>query len=963
MTDTSQQGPWTQFARTKAPPKEEGPWTQYSNPEGGSPQSAPAEQGPWTQFERTKEPPALTPKAPSIPSLPVPSWDKMGTSPAKPAEKGIYAGAKGALSGAISGLKSGATESNPLELTPEQTQAALQTPGPTWIKSLSAVPSVIGNVMGYGTNLAIAGVGGAIGGGIAGYEGASDAEKRNITAQAEREFGGIMDSEMGRVGEPHGSKGLLPAKAAKIEEVKAAPWEQFKRPERAEGFSSEPVPQSAGAAAAPSAPPLPERPSTDLINTQDDRFFRLKGAATADKAEFVQRVEAMPELIRNPKIQEKLYRYMEGDSSVKLTPEEKAAYEDHIAPLKREERDLFEEVKKSDLDVGDYDPEYVHRIVKGRAPQFEAFAGDSSRSNPIGGTQTLPKATSSMKDRVFYAIEDPQGVRRTVAIKDGNMALAGKNGTFTPLKPSTFGGTKPKEIRPGETVTVGGKPWTVKNALTPEIEAATGTMYHKNAVANTIDNVARLRSVARAIHETERLKASPEFKAYAKPYGEKNIPNDWRETTMPTFRGYLMDPKLANVIDDFYGKRSKGATAEMLAKVNRFAVGSLFWSPVPHALNAGGHWFTARGWDWITPKGVKSLALDSAIAMKEVITQGPKYQQLLREGSGLIYGGLANREFYETMMKRLGEDVKRQPDKWDPIARVLGVSPVDLVRMMYNGAARSLWSVSDMFMMQRVLELERKGMSTRAAIREAERHIPNYRIPPEVLGSRAINEVLTNPIATEFSRYHYGMLKSYAHMAKDLAVGDAKQKFEALGNIMATAFLMTVVWPVVNYGIQKLTGSNDLTLGPKGSTTIPQNLIDLWNGDKGFTEVLSGLVTIGPAIRTGLESFPSNLDWFTGRHIREPGDERSLRYGRVAAQQAEHIAENLVQPYSMVAQAERSGRGLVKGVLAQGLGLKFSGPEQKAKKEKAFKAQEKESRKRQKKPRGPIEDLAYKVGL
>jgi hypothetical protein len=310
--------------------------------------------------------------------------------------------------------------------------------------------------------------------------------------------------------------------------------------------------------------------------------------------------------------------------------------------------------------------------------------------------------------------------------------------------------------------------------------------------------------------------------------------------------------------------------------------------------------------------------VDGARAIREVVTQGPEYQRLLREGSGLVYGGVANQKFYETMMKRLGEDIKREPAKWDPIARVLGVGPSDLVKMLYEGSSRALWSVSDMFMLQRVFELERKGLAADQAIREAEKHIPNYRIPPEVLGSRIVASVLKEPALTEFSRYHYGMLKSYAHMARDLAVGTGKERFDAMGNIMATAVMMAAVWPVVNYGIQKLTGDKDLELGPKGSTTIPKDLLDLYNGNKDFIQVLSGLVTIAPVLRTGMEMFPSNMDWFTHKPIAEPDDMKHGRVGRVAAQEAEHVADKLVQPYGMINQKE----GALKAAGKQALGLR-----------------------------------------
>ncbi len=189
------------------------------------------------------------------------------------------------------------------------------------------------------------------------------------------------------------------------------------------------------------------------------------------------------------------------------------------------------------------------------------------------------------------------------------------------------------------------------------------------------------------------------------------------------------------------------------------------------------------GLDWVTPRGWRSVLADGARAVGEVVTQGPKYQQLLREGSGLIYGSVANEKFYRSILQNLGEKIEREPNEWGPVAKAMDVTVGDLARMLYGASSRALWSISDMMMVQRVLELERKGMGTRAAVGETRRHIPNYRIPPKVLGSRVFAQALKDPSLTTFSRYHYGQWKSYARMAKDLASAykDPKQAFDAMG--------------------------------------------------------------------------------------------------------------------------------------------------------------------------------------
>src|SRR5262249_7820261 len=158
-------------------------------------------------------------------------------------------------------------------------------------------------------------------------------------------------------------------------------------------------------------------------------------------------------------------------------------------------------------------------------------------------------------------------------------------------------------------------------------------------------------------------------------------------------------------------------------------------------------------------------------------TMGPRYQEMLREGSGMIYGGVKTRDTYDFLARKAGIDIARDPGRWLSILRKIDPrlantlnAPADLVSWFYGKMRNVLWYANDVFMMQRVMELQRKGMGIREAIKEAEKHIPNYRLPSEIMGSRIMSEVMGNPNLLMFNRYHYGVFNSYANMIKD-AVG------------------------------------------------------------------------------------------------------------------------------------------------------------------------------------------------
>lgn len=729
------------------------------------------------------------------------------------------------------------------------------------------------------------------------------------------------------------------------------------------------------ASSAPPTAPLPEIPPRAIIAEQEDRFFRIRQAPVADKAEALRWIDTvLPPEMKNPEILERLYLFMENPNHP-LTPEEYKLFETYVAPWKKEELERWERVAKTDLKgIEDFDPTYAHRQVKGRTPGMDPVMGQGEAPSPLGG-RTLKQSTSSMKDRVFFAIQSETGERKVVARdEDGHLRIIEKGQPATPVKVNT-------KLKVGDAFYHDGQAWTFEQARTPEIEAQTDISYYKNALSNTIDNVLKLRQVERGIFELERLKASPEWQQYAfEGWDNPKAPRDYIEPKMPLFRGWKVQPKLAYAIDDFYGRANSGNLEQFLTKINRLAIGSMFWTPVAHLMNVAFHHTIARGWDWVKPSGVKSLMLDGAEAMREVMTLGPKYQEMLREGSGMLYGAVRNQEFYSMMMKRLGDEVARNPAKWDPIARLLGVGPSDLARMYYGTVQRGLWAGSDMFMMQRVLELQRKNMSMRDAIKDAERHIPNYRIPSEVLKSRMVSEFIQNPAFTEFSRYHYDFLESWANIAKDMfgppqknALGESR-RVEAIGQVMALAAIMGIVNPGLNWVAQQTFGPNAKFM-PRGPATLlqpavdwlftnqwikdhaPQPLLNLYNGDSSYLLTLGNLLMFAPVAKGVMESV-ANLDFFTGRHVREPADERAGRVPRVAGQELEHAAQTLVQPYQLISRLIHGDKSVPKGIAEQALGVSEPNREGKA---KVFQRQEKEAARRSVRPQGLIEQYLGKL--
>lgn len=725
-------------------------------------------------------------------------------------------------------------------------------------------------------------------------------------------------------------------------------------------------PESVGAAVAPKQAPPPDTPSLEHIMEVDDRLFKLRQQITADRAEMTQRFNEMPKSFVKPDTQKRSYMFGEKDPQGVLSTKERTMYDRFLQPLKDEEERLATELADSDVSLKDYNPDYMRRMVKGKNPQFDAFLEGAQDPDPrFSRTGPIRTSTGSQKERVYFTLVDASGGdRQVVALKGNKIFPVGKNASPSAIKgykvlPDAKGN---EELKPGAKILKGQKVYTLEQSWTREVKEQTGVDYYMNAIANTMDNVIRLRAIKRALAEIKVIKDSPEGRMYIKPLSEKNIPKGYRRVEVPGFYDYVVHPRLANVFDDYYKHSPPEGLAAILQRIGHFMTGTMFWSPVVHMGNEGAHWAVGRGTDWYKPAGWAGLAKTFPMAVREVATQGKLYQAIMREGPGFIYGGIANQDFYQKLLKKMGEEVMVNHSKWDPIARTMGVGPSTLVKMIYDWSNKALWASHDIFLMQRVLELKNKGMSTAQAIHEAEKHIPNYRIPPEVLGSRAVSELLTNPNLTVFSRYHYGMLKAWGHLIKDLASKSKGDQIENMGRLFTLGLMGLVIWPAMSKGVQKLSGNEHLSVGPRGPLNLPHDIYEVAKGDKNPLSVLSNLVTIAPATKTALELFPSNLNWFTGKRIMEPGDLKDPRHvGRVLGQAGEHIAQNAIQPYGMVAQADRSGKSLAKSVLMQGLGIKENDPVSEWKKQKAKQFEEKEALKRRRKPRGPIESLMYKA--
>ena len=592
----------------------------------------------------------------------------------------------------------------------------------------------------------------------------------------------------------------------------------------------------------------------------DNALYRLGGHATADKLEAVEFWESVPEKLRDPKVQEELGHEIEQrliDPDHEIPDYLKPAYDAFEKYRDEVDERAFRLRALKDPNVEPFLPESGHtpRRVKGhtttsmpptRTRRFTIRSWASARS-----LRTPPASTPRTAG---WVATDSQG-----------------NSYFTREAP------KPDDVD------AHGRPLaSTRQATMAEIEANTDIRYYNNPLINTIDEALRLRRVERNITVLNEIKENlkAEGLAHQDEWHFQNEKGEWVRARsnddrpdgfvtldhIPQLKGWSFNPKIAEVLKDYYPPETEPIDS-VLGKINRMLIGSLFLTPIPHALNVWGHWVVGRGWDWIRDPAMVRMMKTGTEAMKEVWTKGPKYRQLLREGNGLLYGDTQVRNFHQMMLEKAGQEIVGDPETWRQFAQTfrldnLGIHTAkDFAKLYYRSMSKGMWMASDVFMMQRVLELEEKGKSVRSAIEDAEKDIPNYRIPSRVFGSRTVAQIMKGRQYLLFGRYKYGQWKALSHMFEDMVKPDSslEERREAFGKFIIGAVMFSAVFPAADALLQTVTHDKDARVRRPGPFAIVDALGQLAAGQKDLATAGSSMISPLPCPRRGFTSWETGI--------------------------------------------------------------------------------------------------------
>jgi GGDEF domain-containing protein len=469
-----------------------------------------------------------------------------------------------------------------------------------------------------------------------------------------------------------------------------------------------------------------------------------------------------------------------------------------------------------------------------------------------------------------------------------------------------------------------GKQWNLTQATTKEIELHTDLRYYKNALASTVTNYLQLRRAERAYDALEAMKEDPEFKSLSfKPEHGEMPPDGWRTVNLPQFNGYYFEKHLAETLDRF-ADELRMDPAGIMEKAGNLMTASLVLNPARHVYNIGNHWLVERGVSGnFNPLTWPRSAKAGIRAIKTVMTQNDDFVQALDRGAPMMSHRQDLRELHKHLVDSILGFLDNNPTVAKKIAEATGFpNPLAMGKALYGVGQKLTWMSNDMFFLQSIYEKELGGMSFEDAAKETARHIPDYRIPSRVLNSHGLSTFMNSHLLTVFSRYHYGVWKSYGQMLKEVAGPDSslKDRAKGLDHMLMLGLLTFVGYELWDKLLKHVTGDPKARMVRSGASAIPYLINEIVKGNKPPDELIQGTFTPAVLPKTAYE-LATNRDSFSGSRIYDRHDPA----GTIARDIGKKVGGAL-GPTQQYQKAERSDTP-VRDLLAYQAGVTFPNSE------------------------------------
>jgi hypothetical protein len=191
-----------------------------------------------------------------------------------------------------------------------------------------------------------------------------------------------------------------------------------------------------------------------------------------------------------------------------------------------------------------------------------------------------------------------------------------------------------------------------------------------------------------------------------------------------------------------------------------------------------------------------------------------EYLDIMKHGGAVMREHGTAQKVYKMLIDQARSELIKDPYKLEGMAVHLGLGLRDILSFPWWFSHHFTWWVNDMAYIERVIERQLEGLDRQAAIRETDRFIPNYRMPPVILGgSGDLVQWLRSSGAVIFMPYHYGVLKAWGQMAapllKDPLLRDPRvthDKLESASKLALAGITLFALLPTADSIFQNITG-------------------------------------------------------------------------------------------------------------------------------------------------------------
>lgn len=514
---------------------------------------------------------------------------------------------------------------------------------------------------------------------------------------------------------------------------------------------------------------------------------------------------------------------------------------------------------------------YTHREAQGKGSMFDRLQQGGKGGS---GAASFGKRTSSDEGRVYRSITDSRGNRRVVAVKNESFGkvkrLTGFEGPDRPIqlgkhtydsKTSTLTNSKGEQLKLGE-------------ATTKEITKEAGQKYYTDPQLTSLKNYVDSRTALENVKYIESIKNHPDFENFASA-PDKTAPKGWESVHgLFQFQGYKFEPKTAEALRDIV--KNSSDEQDLSNKVGNLLKKTIVYFPLKHNLNQTATYAVDRGLSsLVNPMAYKRGAVSIVQAIHDVSNESPFFQKL--QTSGFSLPSADEKAFTNYVAKEL-KGVSKDDPRIVEMAKSFGTSPARL----YNAVSHTaVWQYGDILNVARVRErmmptLFRKGDDFETAMKNTEKYSLQYKVPsrvgPTKLG-RSLSRTLQSP-KIFFGRYRYDLYKIMGNTIKDtvnlktLAHG-GKENAQAVDKLAAMAFGAALVWPLVDKGLQKVTGNPNANMTAPGAYQIPELINKVRTGKESPETAVGNQAYVSGAVTIPLE-LQANRDSFTGNDIYDP---------------------------------------------------------------------------------------------